>query len=168
MPSLAPARALTVLEDRRGPVLGLTSRRPQPAQSGAGVTKSVDRWERAVEEEKEKPKDKGSESSVDGRKDDDARAQGGPVTAPQPGIVSAPIVQCESKRLQPRASQQGPPLDVTSGSTASVDVTTFMSHGDGRRGRGRGGGGNRGGAPTYGFVRWARYVHRSCAIKIRP
>ena len=88
-----------------------------------------------------------------GGRNDDARAQGEPVAAPQPGILSAPILRCEPKRPQPRASQQGPPADVTSDSTASVDVNPPHFHESRpwetrQRNKWR-----------YGFVRAAHHVH---------
>ena len=51
------------------PVLGFASRQSGPALGGAGVTNGGDGWECAAEEEKEKPKDKGREPALDGRKE---------------------------------------------------------------------------------------------------
>jgi len=76
--------------------------------------------ERSRKGEKEgKPaKDGTSNPNRDGggrRKEDDARARGGPAAATQPGILSAPtILQRETMEAPPRASQEAPPTDAIS------------------------------------------------------
>ncbi len=86
--------------------------------------KGSHRRERAAEKEKEKgkegetAKDGASSSRREGahrRKEDEAGVRSGPAAAPQPGVLSATILQCEVKKVPPRASQQATPTEAISG-----------------------------------------------------
>jgi len=86
--------------------------------------KGSHRWEHAAEKEKEKGKEgetaKDSASSLrrEGAhrwKEDEGGVRSGPAAAPQPGVLSATILQHEVKKVPPRTSQQATPTEAISG-----------------------------------------------------
>ncbi|KAI0301340.1 Smg-4/UPF3 family-domain-containing protein [Russula brevipes] len=161
-PALTPASSEGSTRRPR-PVLGIASRQFEVALSGAGVSKAGGRRERGGEKEQEKEKEREpvkeggpprDRERRDGggrrRKEDDGRSRGGPVPAPQPGVLPAPTILQREAKSPPRASQrQIQSSDATSGAVASSDTvaSTPTTRGSGRRGRGRGRGGNRGAPP---------------------
>jgi len=130
--------------------------------------KGSNRRERAAKKEKEKEGELAKDGPSSPKREDDARAQGGPAAALHPGVISAPtIFQREAKQAPPRGSQQAPPTDAILGALAPADANPPASThcGHGRRCRGRGRGGNRGRAPRLWIRESSAPLYSKCDQK---